>query len=189
MPRQTNHFLALRLDDDSRDRLATVADRLRAWDLPARWTHPDDYHVTLVFLGPIDDSDASYLPAAIDELAGSFRRPALTFAGLGASGGSTEPKYVFAATSDSEAACAGMRADLCEVLEMKPEARYQPHVTICRPQSTPANLPLFRDWPHLLEANGIAHWGACTTSDVVLWRRSDGGVRRYDELARWPLIA
>lgn len=189
MSHQPTYFVALRLDDDSRERLAAVAERLRAWNLPARWTHPDDYHVTLVYLGMLDDAEASYLPTVLDELAGSCRRPALTFAGLGASGGSTEPKRVFAAAADHEADCARMRADLSEVLEVTPDARYLPHVTLCRPQPAPPRLPLFRDWPHLLEAHGIAHWGACGTTDVVLWRRADGGVRRYAEVARWPLIA
>jgi 2'-5' RNA ligase len=184
-----NHFLALRLDDDSRDRLVAVADRLRAWELPARWVHPDDFHLTLVFLGPMDDTAASYLPEAIGEVAGACRRPDLAFVGLGVGGGGHEaPKYLFAAVGDREEGCDGMRRDLCDALGEPPEARYRPHVTLCRPQPAPAHLPLMRDWPHLLEAHGQAHWGACVTTDLVLCRSSGTGATRYETLASWPLL-
>ncbi len=183
-----NHFLGLRLTHDSAERLRAVADRLRAWDLPARWTHPDDYHLTLVFLGAIDDDEARYLPDALAEVAGSQRAPHLAFSGLGAGGShGDEPKYVFAAVEDAERGCDAMRRDLCEVVEHAAGRDYKPHVTICRPQPVPRGLPLFRDWPHLLEANGQAQWGACVVSDLVLWRSSGVGATRYEALASWPL--
>lgn len=182
-----NHFLALRLDDDTCARLAGAAERMRAWGLPARWVHPDDLHLTLLFLGPTDDAEAALLPAAVEDVAASFPAPTLRLTGVGAAGGTTEPRVVFAAVADADGACAGLHRDLCEVLELAPEARYMPHVTLCRPQPAPGHQPLFRDWPHLLEAVGQAEWGPCTATDVVLWRSSGTGVRRYDELARWPL--
>ena len=183
-----NHFLGLRLNHDSVDRLGSVADRLRAWELPARWTHPDDYHLTLVFLGGLDDDEARYLPDALAEVAGSQRAPVLSFTGLGASGSNGEaPKYVFTSVADPEMGCDAMRRDLCEVLEEAPGRDFHPHVTLCRPQPGGVRLPLFRDWPHLLEANGQAQWGACVVSDLVLWRSSGIGAVRYEALASWPL--
>ena len=183
-----NHFLGLRLTAESSDRLRAVAERLQAWELPARWVHPDDYHLTLVFLGEMGEDEARWLPDAIAEVAASQRAPALTFAGLGASGTSGDgPKYVFAAVDDPEHGCDGMRRDLCEVLEMRPEPAFRPHVTLCRPQPQTVQLPLFRDWPHLLEAHGQAQWGVCAVSDIVLWRSSGSGATRYEELARWGL--
>lgn len=189
MPRDAcNHFLGLRLDRASGDRLQAVAERLRAWDLPARWTHPADYHLTLLFLGPVDDAEASYLPAALDEVAGSLRAPALRFSGLGADGSSGDgPKYVFAAVDDPEQACDGMRRDLCEAMDLRPEPRFRPHVTLCRPQPVPSGLPLMRDWPHLLEAHGQADWGSCVVEAVVLWRSAGAGATRYEALASWTL--
>lgn len=185
-----NHFLALRLDDDTHDRLAAVAERLRAWDLPARWVHPDDFHLTVAFLGPVDADEAGCLPAALDEVAGSQRRPTLAFTGLGAGGdnGHDAPKYVFAAAEDGEGTCAALRDDLHAALEMKPDAGFRPHVTLCRPQAARMTSPQFRDWPHLLEAHGLAHWGPCVTTDIVLYRSSGTGATRYETLASWKLL-
>src|SRR4051812_13252402 len=110
------HFLALRLADEPRDRLTIVSERLQAWQLPASWVHPDDYHLTLAFLGRVDPDEARFLPHVVADVAGSLRRPRLRFSGLGAFGGRTEPRVVFAALEDPEAACAGMHLDLCEAL-------------------------------------------------------------------------
>lgn len=186
-----NHFLALSLDDATRDRLGRIADRLRAWELPAAWTHGDDYHLTLRFLGQLDDDEAHYLPAAIDLVAGSLRRPRLRLSGLGGFGGRSEPKAVFAAVSDTDHACAHMHRDLGEALDLPAERDFSPHVTLCRPRPGGRGDAQRgdRDWPALFAAHGLAEWGDCTATDLVLFRSHPERTPRYAPLARWPLVA
>lgn len=185
-----NHFLALRPDSATRDRLAAVSDRLRAWELPATWTHPDDYHLTLLFLGELSADEAMWIPSAIDEVAHSLRRPTLHLAGLGASGtrGETVPGYVYAAAADAERFCADLRHDLGECLDEATTTPYIPHVTLCRPQSAnPRNhVALARDWPLLFAAHGMADWGACVVDALVLYC-STTRTPRYQEITSWPL--
>lgn len=187
-----NHFLALRLADGPRDRIADLARRLQEWNLPANWVHPEDYHLTLVFLGHCDADEVRTLPYAIEDLACGLPRPRLRLAGLGAFGGRTEPKVVFAALEDPEGACAAIHRDLCEMLSMKPEPRFSPHITLCRPRpgnpSEQALRPARRDWPQLLEANGLADWGDCATTDLVLYRSTER-TPRYAEVASWRLLS
>jgi 2'-5' RNA ligase len=186
-----HHFLALRPDGATRDRLAAVADRLRAWDLPASWTHPDDYHLTVRFLGDLSTEDADFIPAAIDDVANSAQRPVLRLAGLGATGArgsgiQTTPRAVFAAVEDLQHVCEGLHRDLGDCLEETSRSPFVPHLTLCRPQPTPQRGPLFRDWPHLLEAHGLADWGPCTVDALVLYC-STGAQPRYHALAVWGL--
>jgi 2'-5' RNA ligase len=183
-----NHFLALRPDDDTCERLADAADRLRAWGLDAAWVHPDDYHLTLLFLGRTEDDDAGLLPGRLDEVAGSQRVPQLALAGLSATGGQLAPRAVWAAVRDEDGACAGLHQDLAEVLGVRRERHFTPHLTLCRPSQEEPAGPLFRDWPHALEAFGRAEWGPCTMTELVLWRSSGPGVIRYEALASWPLL-
>lgn len=187
-----NHFLALRIADRPRDRIAELAQRLQAWDLPAHWVHPEDYHLTLLFLGRCDADEVRTLPYAIDDLARQLPRPRLRLAGLGAFGGRTEPKVVYAALEDLEGACLQAHRDLAEMVGVEAEARFHPHITLCRPRpATPSEArdphPR-RDWPQLLEANGLADWGECATTDLVLYRSTER-TPRYAEIARWPLLA
>jgi 2'-5' RNA ligase len=187
-PTTMNHFLALRLDDDTTARLSAVIDRLRAWELPARWTHPADLHVTLCFLGPLDADAAAQIPAAISLVAGHLRAPRLRLAGLGAAGGRQAPRAVFAACADPEGDAEGLHRDLAEALDQALERDFRPHVTLCRPSPPPPGLPLFRDWPHLIEAHGIADWGPCGATHLALWRRRDPpGAVRYEIVDRWTL--
>ncbi len=182
-------FLALRLSADSADRLTAVAERLRQWELPAQWTAPEAYHLTVRFLGDCDPTEAGMLPYAIAPLAEAFLPPRLRFVGLGGSGGRTEPKAVFVAVDDPAGACADLHRDLSDALDLSAEPAYRPHVTVCRPLPATRQssaLPLFRDWPHLMEAHGVADWGACDVTHVVLHGRA-GHDGDYRVLAEWPL--
>jgi 2'-5' RNA ligase len=185
-----NHFLALRLADASRDRLAVVAQRLEGWGLPAAWVDPDDYHLTVAFLGQMAEEDADRLPSAIDLVAGGLRRPALWFAGLGARGGRLEPRTVFAAASDPTGACKDIHLDLCAGLDLTPAPDFLPHVTLCHPRRAGAHERPTpgRTWSDLFAANGQAEWGACETTDLVFQRRNEGPGPRYEALASWPLV-
>ena len=186
-----NHFLALRPDAATRDRLAAIADRLRAWDLPASWTHPDDYHLTVRFLGELDDDEVQLLPTLVDDVANSIRRPSLLLSGLGASGTrghgvAAVPRAVFAAVSDAGYSCAGLHRDLGDCLDEAPLSDFLPHITLCRPHPLAATGQLFRDWPHLLEAHGLADWGPCVIDALVLYRSGEF-TPRYATLTTWAV--
>jgi 2'-5' RNA ligase len=185
-----NHFLALTLDGAARDRLAQVAERFKAWDLPAAWVDPEDYHVTVAFLGELDEDEARLLPAAIDLVASGLRRPQLRFSGIGARAGRHQPQAVFAALADPEGRCADIHLDLCAALELTAERAFLPHVTICRPSRVPAwqGAVPGRTWSDLFLANGQADWGDCATTALAFCRRHDGPGPRYDVLTDWPLV-
>jgi 2'-5' RNA ligase len=184
------HFLALKLADAPRDRLAQVAERFQAWDLPASWINPEDYHLTVAFLGEIDADEAQLLPSAIDLVASGLRRPQLRFSGIGAAGGRSEPRVVFAALEDVEARCADIHLDLCGALGISPDKPFVPHVTLCHPRragTSQGPIP-GRTWSDLFLANGQADWGPCETTDLVFYRRRQGPGSRYEVLADWPLV-
>jgi RNA 2',3'-cyclic 3'-phosphodiesterase len=186
-----NHFLALRLDHASRDRLAEHALRLQEWHLPANWVHVEDYHLTLLFLGRIDADEARTLPYTVERIADGLVRPRLRLAGVGAFGGRTEPRVVFAALADPEAACAQAHRDLAEAVGVEAERRFQPHIALCRPRPPgPGERDLItarRDWPQLIAANGEADWGDCVVTDLVLYRSTER-TPRYESVASWKLL-
>lgn len=187
-----SHFLALRLADAPRERLATLAQRLRCWNLPATWVHPEDYHLTVVFLGQLAAGEGDTLALAVEMVVSHLRRPQLRLVGLGATGGRTEPRAVYAAAADESRVLSDLHVDLCDAVGMPATRPLLPHVTLCRPRPASrgeAGQPPHGDWPALLEAHGIADWGTCETTDLVLYRSRPERTPRYEPLASWPLAA
>ena len=62
-----NHFFALELPADIRQQIAEHSQRWRNLlgpEFPARWYEPEDYHITLKFLGDVSDGRQAELIAA-----------------------------------------------------------------------------------------------------------------------------
>jgi 2'-5' RNA ligase len=113
-----------------------IADALTLYQggLPgARWIDPDDFHVTLRFIGDIDASTADDV---VEALSAMRARPALTvtLAGLGLFGGD-RPRALYASVSP-DAALTDLQAEqerLVRRAGVEPERRkFTPHVTLAR---------------------------------------------------------
>ncbi len=99
----------------------------------ARWVEPENYHITLRFIGDIDERMAD----DVCSLLGSTRRRGpltITIDGLDSFGG-RKPRAVFARTSGS-AALSELQAEqeqLMRQVGLAPETRkFTPHVTLAR---------------------------------------------------------
>ncbi len=98
----------------------------------ARWIDPENYHLTLRFIGDVDDA----LAHEVASLLGKVRRPVLElrFDGLSAFGG-RRPRAVVATLAQT-AALMELQAEherLMQRVGLEPEGRkYTPHVTLAR---------------------------------------------------------
>jgi 2'-5' RNA ligase len=98
----------------------------------ARWIDPENYHLTLRFLGDIDDATAHEAASAL----GRIRRAPfdLHFEGLTSFGG-RKPRAVVAETTEPQALM-DLQAEqerLMQRIGLEPEGRkYLPHVTLAR---------------------------------------------------------
>lgn len=126
-------FVGLEVPDPVADALAGLRGGLPG----ARWIEPQDYHVTLRFVGDVDGATAEDLYARLAEA--RARAPVeVRIRGLGAFGGD-KPRAVIA-----EVAPSAELADLHEETEriarragLEPEHRkFQPHVTLARLRRT-----------------------------------------------------
>ena len=113
----------------------SVAERLtllRAGLTGARWIDPENYHLTLRFIGDVDGATARDFTAALSEIVvAPFE---LEVSGLGSFGGG-KPRAIFAGISPSQGLEALQRANERAAREagLPPEGRnYKPHVTLAR---------------------------------------------------------
>jgi len=73
-------FAGIPLDFEARAFVATAVDALKHEGVRARWTPPENWHVTLAFLGDIDNATVPAITAAFNSLPG--RDPVLGQASL-----------------------------------------------------------------------------------------------------------
>jgi len=212
-------FLAVDLPEAVREAIAGVQARLRgALDRRCRitWVAPANLHLTLRFLGEIDEGRAAAVADAVERVTavtspieveaaglGLFPgpvRPRFVWVGLGAPAASSEPMTRGAATMGS--AGVGRLARAVEralvAVGFPPESRpFRAHLTIARVRDSGRVRDRGRiehgeggeaGLVEALAASGSPRFGAWTVPDVVLYR-SHLGPRgaRYEALRRLPL--
>jgi len=109
--------------------------RLRGGLPGARWVEPENYHLTLRFIGDVDDA----LAEEIADLLSKVARPAfdLRIDGLDSFGGN-RPRAVVAAVS-AVAELVELQADHERIMQrvgLEPDRKYKPHVTLARLRDT-----------------------------------------------------
>ncbi|MEA2689972.1 MAG: 2,3-cyclic 3-phosphodiesterase, partial [Candidatus Eremiobacteraeota bacterium] len=67
--RRRRLFVAADLDDTARAACASVAERLRAKRWFGKWVPPENYHLTVAFLGGVDDERVAEILAALRAVA------------------------------------------------------------------------------------------------------------------------
>jgi 2'-5' RNA ligase len=149
----------------------------------ARWITPENYHLTLRFIGDVDDVIAH----EVASLLGRIKRDAfeLHFEGLTSFGG-RKPRAVVATVSPTQALLDAQAEQerLMQRIGLEPEGRkYTPHVTLARLRDSSS-----RDVAEFLAARGYFRTAAFPVSRFVLFssRNSVGG-GPYVVEASYPL--
>lgn len=153
---------------------AAIARRLPEWTtgLDGRWLRPDQWHVTLEFIGTVSATQRSALQAAADDLA--MRRFELQFDRLEHW---HKPQVACLVASLTPAPLARFVAQLraaVAAVGVDPDQRsYHPHVTLARKVQSGANNPVIPplSWP----ASGFA----------LVRSSSDHAGSRYEPLHWW----
>jgi 2'-5' RNA ligase len=185
-----NHFFAIELSPEARRAVAGAARewaRLLAPAQRARWYGPDDFHITLKFLGDLPPAARPDLAAAAAPVAAASEPFEVGLAGAGAFPGLHRPSVLWVGVRTS-APLAALAARLDGALAARgyaPERRpYRPHVTVarCRPGGA-------GEWPRPSERL-FPSWRAAR---FVLMQtlppegRAKGGGARYNVVHPFPL--
>ena len=152
--------------------IAQALSMLRGGLHGARWIDTENYHITLRFLGDIDDRQAHDAASILADV----RKPAfdLHFDGLDAFGG-RKPRAVFASVA-AEAALVELQDEherLMRRIGLAPETRkFTPHVTLARLRGTSS-----LDVAEYLSARGYFRTAPFPVTRFVLYssRASTGG--------------
>lgn len=205
-PRPVRCFVGLPLPEGVQEALARVIHRL-AGSLASRisWTRPGNAHVTLKFLGNVDEAR---LPALVDALrgvdfapfalalgpAGSFPPPNMQAGGrTGGRTGRGRPRALWLGLARGGAQSVRLAAQVERALlplGFAPGVRaFTPHVTLGRVKDVKnaQDAQAGDDWGEVERACARESWPAAEVSRFVLWRSDLGpGGPRYSVLAEFP---
>jgi RNA 2',3'-cyclic 3'-phosphodiesterase len=177
-------FTAVTLGPGIEAQATAHLERLRALAPRARWVQPHGVHLTLVFLGEVEEARLPELEAALRPVA--LRHPPLTLsiAEGGSFGPSRTPRVLWAGVGGETAALEALQGDMATVLEplgFPRDARlYTAHLTLARARE-PQGDAAFSACVQALEGT---HWGEARVAHFTLFESRAG---RYLPRLELPL--
>jgi len=127
-------FIAVTLDSKVIDQIAAASNQLRPEITGVRWVTPANFHLTLKFLGSIDDAAIEPIGATLREQLRLFPRFTINAKGLGVFPGPKRPRVLWVGlTGDRLVSLASRVESALRPLGFTPEGRkFTPHLTIGR---------------------------------------------------------
>jgi len=132
-------FVAIPLNEESHNDLARLQDRLRRSRSDVKWVSPTNIHITLKFLGEIDDNQAAAITSLLSEIAkrhGSFN---LHINGIGAFPRLAYPKVLWAGIDEGADEVKNLQGEvelsMCGLGFEKEDRTFSPHLTLGRVRS------------------------------------------------------
>ncbi len=186
MPRPRRLFFAVTPPAGALTDLDRALAPLREAPGAPRWTPPERWHLTLLFLGAVPAEQVEELVAAAGPAVATAPPMTLRLAGAGRFGTRRRPQVFWAGVTGDDAALGALAARLATVargLGLPAEDRpFRAHLTLGRRRP---GRPGDGDLPERL----AGHRGPCwPATEVELLESHLGPAPRYDRVAAWPLL-
>jgi len=129
-------FLAVDLSNEIRAELVGLQDRLARTGVEIKWTDPENLHITLIFLGEVEDREIPRVCRIAQDIVA--RRPAfrLTVSGVGCFPHPRRPRIVWAGIGAGSTELVeihdALETPLLELGYRREERRFTPHITLGR---------------------------------------------------------
>ncbi|MGB9797989.1 MAG: RNA 2',3'-cyclic phosphodiesterase [bacterium] len=129
-------FIALLLPEEIKKKAVEVQNRLRKANADVKWVEKENLHITLRFLGEIEEDKVEKVKRLMEEVGRKFSSPRLVFRGIGAFPDLRRPRVVWVGGE------ADMLLKIAEELEkgvrnigIPPEKPFSFHLTLGRVRS------------------------------------------------------
>jgi len=180
-------FIAIELPDDVLTALAEAQRELKRGDSDIRWVRPGAIHLTLKFLGEVNEDRLDEINEKIGSACRGHHSFDLVFRGAGAFPNSRAPRVLWVGTAESHQ-LSELRDDIESALESagfpSDGRKFVPHLTLGRFRSQRGKRTVM----DILESMREREFGSVTVSSVSFMRselRPEGA--RYSRLASFPL--
>jgi 2'-5' RNA ligase len=130
-------FLGIELNRAVRDHVVTLQESLVRSGADVKWVEPDNLHLTLLFLGEVNDREVLDVCRAVAACCAEHERFTMRVEGLGAFPNTRRPRVVWVGVTDGSERIVAIHHDIEETLldlgcYRREERQYTPHVTLGR---------------------------------------------------------
>lgn len=132
-------FVGINLPKKQRAQIHRAAKVLRAEELPVRWIDPDNFHVTLKFLGEVHREQVDAVDEALEKVAAATRAFSTDISGFGAFPTVRRPNVIWlgvGATPELRCLKQDIEWALGDVGFEAETRSFHPHVTLGRAETT-----------------------------------------------------
>ncbi len=132
-------FIALPTQSEAQQAIAEVQAELKATHANVKWESYDKFHITLVFLGNIEQSKLESLSAALAKSIQQFPSFTITYESIGAFPNIRNPRVIWIGTKSNQTVLdlQVTTGRICAEFGFPQEARaFHPHITLGRVKET-----------------------------------------------------
>jgi len=167
MPRS---FIALPLSKPLRDNLITVIEELSRFSPKTKWVEKENLHITVRFLGDIDDEMVKKISDVLDGVARGRKPFPFEVEGVGAFPHPKRARVIWAGISQGFDEMVKIEREISDKLEglgiPREEKAFHPHITLGRVKFPKGNLELAR---FIDESKGRV-FGGEAVSEIILMK-------------------
>jgi len=133
-------FLAFPISGALKERLKYILDDLRTTGADVKWVKPGNIHLTIKFLGELEESRIESIMSLLDQRCREFVPMTSYLSEIGAFPDLQHPRIVWAALDDSKKEIQGivevLRGDMIKFGVPQDEHPFKPHLTLGRVRSS-----------------------------------------------------
>ena len=160
-------FIAVELPRDIRDACVGLQQSLARAAPGVKWVEEENLHITLLFLGEVDDRDLLTVCRAAQKACAGIEPFPLAVAGAGCFGDARRPRTIWVGTGEGTPELVALHAALDEAMldlrgYRREDRRFTPHITLGRAKG---NEPA-EDLPEALLRERDWKGGECDVSQV-----------------------
>lgn len=184
-------FLAFELPPEIKEQIGTVSKELKKSALPVRWVKVDNIHLTIIFLGSVNEDAIDDIKEKVHRVVKGFSVFKTRLSGIGVFPNWRRPRVIWVGLNGETERLSRFRDELqteLKVFGIREEKRpFSPHLTIGRFKGIldwDEELKLILDKYHDISSD-LQH-----LNELILFKsalKPDGPV--YTKMAVWPLRA
>ena len=182
-------FLAFELPPEMGEQIEAVSKELQRLALPVRWVKVHNIHLTIVFLGSVDEDALDAIKEKVPQVVKGLSTIRTRLKGVGAFPNWRRPRVIWVGMNGDIERLSNLRDALqreLEVLGFKPEKRpFRPHLTLGRFKGV---IERDEDLKWILDRHHDMSSELYSLNELVLFKsdlKPDGPV--YTKMASWPL--